>query len=276
MKKVTLVLVVLALSMTLQAAVTVTTHEMDQGGISAWTDFSTGSVIWSSWDDPNSGVRMSSSAAEGFDRSPNGTDEDEQPIVYAHKMEAQTFTASANATLAAVAFNYRGGGTQGAQFTVKIYDITPTASNAVSYTPGAAFPLVLSGTFAQPAGIGGSRLLLLTFDDALALTAGSVYAVELQQVNDDAFLGTGMYVVRGGGNDPQTADGGAAYNVGSTQDGNGNGVFGAQDLYEARNILASWASPTFRDFSFAAYATPEPATICMLGLGGLALLRKRS
>lgn len=273
MKKLTLVLVVLALTMSLQAAITSqNAYEMGEGA--AWTDFSTGSVIWASWDDPNTAVRVGNSAAEGFDRG-FADDGEGGSIPAAHRAQAQTFTASANCTLAAVAFNQRGGGSDGVQFSLNIFDITPTSGSATSYTPGSLYPKVLSAVFNQPEGITGSKLLVLEFDDALALTAGSIYAVEIQQIAG-VMDSTGMYIVRGGGLDEVTNDGGAAYTISGDQDVNGNGIYGVEDLYEVRNANSSWAAPTLRDYGFAAYAVPEPATIAMLGLGALALLRKRS
>lgn len=41
------------------------------------------------------------------------------------------------------------------------------------------------------------------------------------------------------------------------------------------NSGASWNMDGSKDQIFRTYGTPEPATICLLGLGGLALLRKK-
>lgn len=274
MKKLTFLCVALLVAaLAVQAHAAVSSTSKVEMVSSDWNSYRGGLKI-ATWADPNAAIKLSNSSAEGFDRPANPDPQTDPPSYYVHKSNSQTFTATETFTLGAVALHVRGG-TNDANNVMQLalFDMGALTTTADNYSPGSRANLLPGCTFAPPSPTEGSALYILEIDNALELQADHIYALEIYQTEVSP-SGTAMYMVRGGIMTEVMYDGGTAYSVGGSQDGNADYEFGYLDKYENRSEYGSW-NPEGRDFGVGIYAVPEPATIAMLGLGALALLRKR-
>lgn len=179
--------------------------------------------------------------------------------VKSDRQQTQTFTLDSATDVDAFAFFVnRGGSFVDAEGTsLKVFEVSAVDGD----------PLNITNTLldeALPVGFdftGDDKLLVLDIDD-LNLAAGS-YAVQLNSTGSFPFVRWKHDLAvddQGDPLDPDSYTGGAAY----YDDGGGSLVPGGGNSGDPN------------DRAFAVIAVPEPASVALLGLGGLALLRRRS
>jgi hypothetical protein len=187
----------------------------------------------------------------------------------------QAFEVTSSGTLASAELDMAGAA---ATFDVELYNMGAAPANWPSATVGGAPTITqfnnlggVAGSFSGATGTGGLDLLAagdqftfagvvsgttlqtLTFggaDSSVSLIAGDVYILSLDPVTNSPSA-NGTWWVRGGV--PVTG-----YNTGEGL--NADGVAGMQN-FEGKS--------TIRDFDLAITETPEPASMALLGLGGL-------
>lgn len=186
----------------------------------------------------------------------NSADGSYERNVKPERLLTQTFQVGSTFTLNSVYLEYESPGTyQDGNITLSIYNVADV--NATTLTLGS---LLVSGTFSSTsasrtaAGFTSSSsypnsLLDFSFTGldqvTLAATTGSAgYAV---QISSDAPTGTTLF----------------------TWERNGNNYAGGNS-YDTGAIASVFGSPT--DFAMAITAVPEPSTMALAGMGGLAML----
>jgi hypothetical protein len=181
-----------------------------------------------------------------------------------YQVLSEIVTPTTNFTLGDIDITAGGGG--GGTVILNMFAITPsvsvTAASATYPAPASGSGLLGNGNGLSFAFNGFSDEEVVTFtltngpnsNDQIALTAGQQYAVEFWEGSVNT-----LYWDRGGNNDP------------------GGQGFGTADSTTARTTLNALglAGGAPRTFGIALSQTPEPATIALLSLGGLVLLRRK-
>jgi hypothetical protein len=179
-----------------------------------------------------------------------------------YQVLAETFTPQVSFTLTNIEITAGGGG--GGMLIMNIFPITPSISNtsasATYPAPAAGSGLLGNGnglSFPFP-GYSGEQVVTFDLtngnnsDDQIALTAGQQYALEFWEGSAST-----LFWDRSGTADPYGQ------------------AFGTADSTTARTTLNALGLAGGAPRTFGLSLTPEPATICLLALGSLALLRRK-
>ncbi|MEX2387322.1 MAG: PEP-CTERM sorting domain-containing protein [Phycisphaeraceae bacterium] len=145
-------------------------------------------------------------------------------------------------------------------------DVTATVSiyTATDFNDFNTYTEIGSGSGVMPTSVDDQTYVTTIFDSAVALTDGNMYAF-LFNLSHDGDEGEALARVRhGGGGTDHYADGGVLFiSEDGVNDGSGVGFNDDGDVVDA----------TF--WIHDASVIPEPASLALLGLGGLAMLGRR-
>jgi hypothetical protein len=193
-------------------------------------------------------------------------------------MLGESFTVPAdrdpgNCVLQAIAFVLSGTPTTGG-FPIddlRLVDLGTNGGELLTYPYNISADLLPITTWLYP---GGDRQVgLLSFtcgpttNDIVQLVPGHSYSFEFVETT---FHGTLFWLARGS----NLYSGGMGYQATFVLDDSGNPTVPYGTDVRTKFPEGTW--PDCRDIFMAVYLTPEPATVALLALGGLALLRKRS